>query len=242
MRSLIIAPGDDEARLAAALMSEADAVVVDLDVAEREAARTNAARYLREAASRPDGPAPMARVGALCGGETDRDLDAIMAAAPRALILPKARGKACVQRLSAKLALREALFDLDDGATAIIASADTAEAVLGLASFRGASARLIGLAWDAESLRIEVGAESVRFAGAFAGPLRQAREMVLFAAAAAGVAAIDTAFAAGGGAAARAETLEARRAGYTAKLALSPAQAVMINDVFGAAGARRRPA
>ena len=236
MRSLLIAPGDDEAKLAAALASEADAIVIDLDVAGRETARANAARFLREAALRPHGPAPMARVGPLSGGETDRDLDAVMAAAPCAVLLPKARGRACVQQLSVKLALREALCGLDDGATGIIATLDTAEAVLGLANFRGASARLIGLAWDAEALRVEVGADNTRDAGGvYAGPLRLAREMILLAAAAAQVAAIDTAFAdARDTGAAKAEALAARRVGFVAKLAITPAQAAIINAAFGA--------
>ena len=234
MRSLLIAPGDDEAKLAAALASEADAIVIDLDVAGRERARARAARFLREAALRCDGPAPMARVGPLSGGETDRDLDAVMAAAPCAVLLPKVRGRACLQRLSVKLALREALCGLNDGATGIIAAVDTAEALLGLTSFRGASARLIGLAWDAEGLRVDIGAEAARDAGgAYAGSFRLAREMTLVAAAAAGVAAIDTAFAeAGDRGGAKAEAFAARRAGFVAKLALTPAQAEIVNEAF----------
>jgi citrate lyase subunit beta/citryl-CoA lyase len=239
MRSLLIAPGDDEAKLAAALASEADAIVIDLDVAGREKARANAPRFLQEAALRRDGPAPMARVGPLSGDETDRDLDAVIAAAPCALLLPKARRGACVQQLSVKLALREALCGIDDGATGIIATVDTAEALLGLAGFRGATARLIGLAWDAEALRVCVGAETARGAGsAYVGPLRLARDLTLVAAAAAGVAAIDTAFAGlGNGEGLRAEAHAARRDGFAAKLAFDPAQAKIINAAFAAANA-----
>ena len=176
----------------------------------------------------------MARIGPLGGGETDRDLDAIMAAPPCAVLLPKARGGACVQQLSVKLALREALYGIDDGATGIIAAVDTAEALLVLASFRGASARLIGLSWDAESLRVDIGAETARDAtGAYAGAFRLAREMTLIAAAAAGVAAIDTALAeARDSGAVVAEAHAARRAGFVAKFAISPAQVVFIDQAF----------
>ncbi len=243
MRSLLIAPGDDEAKLTAALASEADALVIDLDVAGRETARTNAAGFLREAALRPHGAAPMARVGPLSGGETDRDLDAIMAAAPCALLLPKARDRACVQQLSVKLAVREAFHRLGDGATGIIPIVDTAEALLGLVTFRGASARLIGLAWDAQALRVGLGAESARDeSGAYAGPFRLARDMTLVAAAAAGAAAIDTAFAEWRGrTAARAEALAAKRAGFAAKIALSPAEAAIVNEAFDAGGVLGHP-
>lgn len=234
MRSLLIAPGDDEAKLAAALASEADAIVIDLDVAGRETARANAARFLKEAALRSGGPVPMARIGPLGGGETDRDLDAIMAVAPCAVLLPKAWGGATVQQLSVKLALREALCGLDDGATGIIVAVDTAEALLHLASFRGASMRLIGLSWDAECLRLDIGAETARDStGAYAGVFRLAREMTLVAAAAAGVAAIDTALPeAPDSEAVMAEAQAARRAGFVAKLAISPAQAAIINQAF----------
>lgn len=238
MRSLLVAPGDDEAGLAAALAGPADAVVVDLDVARRDAARANAGRALREAAGRPGGPVLMARVRPLCAIGTDDDLDAVMAAAPRAIVLPGARGRASLQQLSAKLTLREAVFDLDDGATGIIAVVDSAEALLTLAGLRGACARLIGLVWDAETLRIEVGAEIARGAdGEFVGPLRLAREMTLLGAAAAGVPAIDTALPDPWSSDdARFEALAARRAGFVGKVVIDPAQAAIVNEVFGAAG------
>jgi len=235
MRSLLIAPGDDKAKLEAAMASEADAVAIDLDVPgpRREVARANAAGLIREARARPEGPAPMVRIGALGGGETDRDLDAVMAAAPCAVLLPRAGGRAWVQQLFVKLALREAVCGLDAGATGIIAVVDTADALLAVGSFPGASARLIGLAWDAEALRAGLGAEAAREAsGAYASPLQIAREMTLFAAAAAGVAAIDSPFDESGEARLRAEAETARRHGFEGKLARDPRQARIINEAF----------
>ena len=239
MRSLLIAPGDDEARLAAAFASDADAVVIDVDVAKRDMARTNASKWLKEAALRLGGPASMARVGPLPGGETDDDLDAVMAVAPRAVLLPRARGKACVQQLSVKLALREALYGLDDGITGIIASVDTPEALLGLAGFRGASARLIGLAWDAELLGTSFDAPiACDSTGDYAGVLRLAREMTLVAAAAAGVAPIDSTPTSLDEAVLRVEAETARRYGFQLKLARDPSQARIINGVFSSASSR----
>ena len=235
MRSLLVIPGDDEARLAAALASAAHAVVVDLAVAagRRDAARSNAARVLIAAAGRPDAPALIVRVHPLDSGETDRDLDAIMPAAPFAVILPGTRGAASVQQLSAKLAVREALSAIEEGATGIVAVIDTAEGLLAAAHLRGSSARVIGLAWDAEALAAEVGAEARDGDGAFAAPLQTARDLTCFAAAAAGVAAIDTAFSeAGEGERLRAEADDARRAGFAAKLAVDPVQAAIINAAF----------
>ena len=244
MRSLLIAPGEDEARLARALSSGADAVVVDLDSAvkpeAKAAARAGAARFLKEARAQGVTPALIVRVGPLFRGDTDLDLDAVMPGAPDAIMLPRSLGGASVQQLSVKLAVQEALCGLADGSTRILAVAtETAHALFGMASYRGASARLIGLAWGVEGLSADLRAESHRDAsGAYAGPYRLARDLTLLTAAAADVAAIDAAFAdAGDAEGLRAEAQAARRDGFAAKLATDPAQVRVINQVF----AKRSP-
>ena len=139
-----------------------------------------------------------------------------------------------VQQLSAKLAVREADFAVPDGSTRIIAVADTAQSLCGMGSYRGSSARLCAIAWSAESLRADIGAETERDpSGAYAGSYRLARDLTLLAAASAGVAAIDAIFADRRDAEGlRAEALAARRDGFAAKMALDPAQARVINEVF----------
>jgi citrate lyase subunit beta / citryl-CoA lyase len=236
MRSLIVAPADDK-RLAEALSSGADALIVDLAGAapgERAEARTAAARFLDEARARRGGQAFIVAVSALDSGETDADLAAVMGYAPAAILLPGSLGAASVQQLSAKLAVREADFAVADGATRIIAVADTARGLLNMASYRGSSARLAGLAWSAAPLRADIGAETERDpSGAYAGAFRLARELTVLAAAAAGVAAIDAPFADVEDAEGlRAETIAARRDGFSAKLAISPVQTDVIGEVF----------
>ena len=76
--------------------------------------------------------------------------------------MPGSLGAASVQQLSAKLAVREAEFALPDGGTRIIAVADTAQSLFSMGSYRGSSARLIGVAWSAEPLRADIGAETDR--------------------------------------------------------------------------------
>jgi citrate lyase subunit beta/citryl-CoA lyase len=236
MRSLLIAPADEQ-RLAEALASGADAVIVDLAQAapaERARARAAAARFLKEARGRGGEPALIVRINPLDSGETDSDLDAAMAGAPDAILLPGSLGKASVQQLSAKLAVREAEFALPDGATRVIADVDTAQSLFHMGSYRGASARLIGIAWNAASLRADIGAETDRDPlGGYLGVYRLARELTLLAATSARVAAIDGAFPnirdLDG---LRADALAARRDGFTGKIALDPAQAGVINDVF----------
>ena len=236
MRSLLIAPAD-ERRLAEALESGADAIIVDLAAGapeERAGARDAAARFLEAARGRGGGPVLIVRANALNSGETDADLDAVMASGPDAILLPLSLGAPSVQQLSAKLAVREAQLGLADGATRIIAVADTAQSLFHMGSYRGSSARLMGVAWSTEALHADIGAESTRDRlGDHLGAYRLARELTLLAATSARVAAIDTAFPdirdlEG----LRAEALAARRDGFTAKIARDPAQVGVINDVF----------
>ena len=236
MRSLLIAPADEQ-RLAEALESGADAIIVDLGQAApatTAGAPDAAARFLKETRSQGGGPALIVRIHALDSGETDADLDAVMPGAPDAILLPGSLGAASVQQLSTKLAVREAQLGLSDGATRVIAVVDTAQALFNMGSYRGSSARLMGIAWSPESLRAEIGGGTDREPlDAYLGPYRLARELTLLAATSARVAAIDAAFAnirdmEG----LRTEALAARRDGFTGKIALDPAQVGVINDVF----------
>ena len=102
-----------------------------------------------------------------------------------------------------------------------------AQSLFHMGSYRGASARLIGIAWNAASLRADIGAETDRDPpGGYLGVYRLARELTLLAATSARVAAIDGAFPnirdLDG---LRADALAARRDGFTGKIALDPAQA-----------------
>jgi citrate lyase subunit beta/citryl-CoA lyase len=237
MRSLLIAPADEQ-RLAEALESGADAIIVDLaqaaPAAERAGARAAAARFLTEARSKPGGPLLIIRANALDSGETDGDLDAVMAGAPGAILLPGSLGAPSVQQLSTKLAVREARLGLGDGATRIIAVADTAQSLFAMGSYRGSSARLLGVAWSAPSLRAEIGAGTDRGGlDDYLGPYRLARELTLLAATSARVAAIDAAFpSARDLEGLRADALAARRDGFAGKMAIDPAQVAVINAVF----------
>ena len=239
MRSLLVTTVGDESQLAAALSSRADAIVIDLEGTiagdDRAAARARAGQFVKEVRSRGESPVMIVKVNRLGGQETDDDLDAVMPGAPDAILLPGSLGAASVQQLSVKLALREALSGIDDGSTRILAVAtQSAPALFGMASYRGASARLAALVWSADELGVDLKAETHRdVSGAYVAPLRLARDLMLFAAAAAGVAAIDAAFPnVADGEGLRVEAKEARREGFTGKIAMDPVQARIINEVF----------
>ncbi len=174
-------------------------------------------------------------MNALDTGLTDADLDGVVAGRPEAILLPKAEGGAAVTHLDAKLTAREAIHGLPEGAIKILALAtETATALFLCGTYRGASPRLTGITWGAEDLSAELGAETNRdAAGQFTSPYWLARNLSLAAAAAARVQAIDTVYAdfrnMDG---LRQEAEEARRDGFTAKMAIHPAQVPVINDVF----------
>jgi citrate lyase subunit beta/citryl-CoA lyase len=157
-----------------------------------------------------------------------------MAAGPDVIMLPKARGGTDISHLAAKLAVREAEHALDDGSTAIIAIAtETADAIFGLHSYARSSHRLLGLTWGAEDLAADIGAEANRVGGEMTEPFRLARNLMLFAAAAAEVIPIDTVHvdirdAAG----LESECRAARRDGFAGKMAIHPDQIAVINRVF----------
>jgi len=106
-----------------------------------------------------------------------------------------------------------------------------------MASYVGASARLEGLAWGAEDLSADLGSEASRLAdGGWADPYRLARNLTLFAAAAAEVSPIDGVFVSfRDEAGLRAEGLAARRDGFAAKMAIHPGQVAVINEIFSPA-------
>jgi citrate lyase subunit beta/citryl-CoA lyase len=239
MRSLLFVPGDSPRKLERGLASGADALILDLEdsvsLARKAEAREVTADFLRRTADAPQRPRLLVRVNALDTGLTDADLDAVAAGRPDAILLPKAEGGASVSHLDAKLTVREAQHGLPDGGIAIYALAtETAVALFHGASYGGASARLKGLTWGAEDLSSALGAETNRDSdGRFTAPYVFARTLCLAAAAAAGVPALDTVYVDfRDDAGFRREAEEARRDGFTGKLAIHPAQVPIINAVF----------
>jgi citrate lyase subunit beta/citryl-CoA lyase len=239
MRSFLFVPADGGKKLDKAMASGADAVIVDLEdsiAPERKAgARELAAAFVKQAVAQASRPRILVRVNGLATGLIDDDLDAVVAARPDAIMLPKAEGGAAVVHADAKLAAREAIAGLPDGHVKIVAIAtETAQALFLAGTFRDASARLAGLTWGAEDLSAELGAEANRDAdGRFLDPYRLARVLCLAGAANAGIPAIDTVFVDfRNDAGLRRECEEARRDGFTAKMAIHPAQVAIINDVF----------
>jgi citrate lyase subunit beta/citryl-CoA lyase len=239
MRSFLFIPGDSPKKLDKGMGSGADALLLDLEDSispQRKAeARATTVAFLREAQSAKERPRLYVRVNGLQTGLIDDDLAAVVAGKPDGIMLPKAEGGAAVVHCDAKLAAQEAIHGLPDGSLDIIAIATETAAALFLAgSYAGASARLKGLTWGAEDLSVELGAEANRDRdGNFLAPYQLARSLCLAGAAAAQVQAIDTVYVDfRNEMGLRRECDEARRDGFTGKMAIHPAQVAIINEVF----------
>jgi citrate lyase subunit beta/citryl-CoA lyase len=242
-RSLLFAPADAPLRLTRALNAGADVVILDLEdmvaFENKDQARASAAAILRETQEREDAPRLFVRINSLDSGLIDADLDAIMPGRPHGIVLPKSRSGMDVQHLAAKLAVQEAENDLRDGSTCILPLVtESGAAIFGLSTYARASHRLVALAWGAEDLAADIGAEDARNEdGGWSDPFALARHLTLFAAAAAGVPAIDTIFGDFGDIEGlRQEAQQALADGFAAKLAIHPAQIAAINHVFTPTG------
>jgi citrate lyase subunit beta/citryl-CoA lyase len=239
IRSWLFVPGDSERKLAKAAGSGADCVILDLEdsvAAERKGfARGHAADVAAAWPAHEGAPQLFVRLNSQSSVWHMEDVAAAAARGVAGVVLPKAEGGPDVTRLDAALRVAEAEAGLADGALAILAIAtETPRAVLEIASYPAGAPRLCGLAWGGEDLGAALGTLAARDAdGRHTPPFAHARTMLLFGAAAAGVAAID-----GIVADVRDETLlrrdcgEAVRDGFAGKLAIHPAQVAIINDAF----------
>lgn len=220
--SYLFVPGDSERKMEKALESGAGALILDLEDAVgpemKDAARILVAEFLKR-------PAPMprfVRVNALETGMVEADVAATAAAGPAGYVLPKCEGRDDIDALS-DVMTRHAL-EAECGILAI--ATETVRAVRALMRDDWSHPRLMGMAWGGEDLAADLGAAANRATdGAYHSPFRFARDTMLFAAKAAGVAAIDAVFTdfrdePG----LKAEALAASVCGFDGKLAIHPAQ------------------
>lgn len=235
MRSFLFVPADSERKLARGLESGADALILDLEdsvvPANRPVARRLARGFLD--ASGSAGFRRWVRINPLASGAALDDLAATVPGKPEGILLPK-----CVpddlRTLDNYLSAFETAASLPlDGVRVIAIATETPAAMFALGNYAGVSARLEGITWGAEDLAACVGGNNRRLDGIYDDIYRLARSLCLLAAAAAGVTPIDTIYTdfkdeAG----LTAECAAARRSGFTAKMAIHPAQIPVINRAF----------
>jgi citrate lyase subunit beta/citryl-CoA lyase len=242
LRSMLFVPGDSERKFAKAAGTRADALILDLEDAVapsvKAQARAMVAPLLDDRAERDW--AFYVRVNPFDTGLTLADLAAVVRPGLDGIVLPKADGAADLERLGFYLDAFETAAGMEAGAVKVVVVAtETAKAMFQLGSYTPAHPRLAALTWGGEDLSAAIGAVTSRHEdGSWTEPYRHVRAQCLFAAAAAGVAPLETLYAnyrdAEGLAA---DCRAARRDGFTGRIAIHPDQIPIINDCFSPSAA-----
>ena len=234
-RSFLFVPADSERKLEKAGTCGADALIIDLEDSVAAAARPKARKLAAEFLKKEYDANIWVRINPLDSADALEDLKAVMPAAPGGIVLPKPRGAGDTNQLAKLLDVLEQESDLDPGATGILPVATERPAALfSMGEYAESTARLAGLTWGAEDLSTAVGASTNRDeSGNWLPPYQLARSLCLFAAAAAGVPAIDTVYTDFKDADGLAEfAAAARRDGFEGMLAIHPEQVAIINQAF----------
>lgn len=238
LRSLLFVPADSERKLAKALESPADVLILDLEDAVAQArkgiARTMAAEFIATQAQRIAARI-FVRINPLDTEMAMGDLAGVVAPGLAGVMLPKTRSAADIVRLGHGLDALEARAGVAAGTVRVVPVAtETAPAMLMMQGYTESIARLAGVTWGAEDLSSAIGAVSNREEDGSWSPLYLlANSLCLCAAASAGVPAIDTLHAdfrdaAGLAAACRAS----RRRGFRGRIAIHPDQVAVINEAY----------
>ncbi|MHA7818878.1 MAG: HpcH/HpaI aldolase/citrate lyase family protein [Erythrobacter sp.] len=235
MRSWLFAPGDSEKKMGKCLASEADIALLDLEDSVVPERKADARQMVAEAiAGARDKSRVWVRVNPISGDWTEADLDAVIAAGPGGVFLPKAEGGHDVARLDQMIAARETAAGIAPGATRVAALVtETAAAMFTTGTYDGAP-RLIAMSWGAEDLSSELGAREQRGPdGEYSHVYEMARSLCLLGAVKAGVAPIETVqpeFRDLEKLGQRARRVRAQ--GFRGMLAIHPAQVGPINEAF----------
>lgn len=239
MRSLLFTPADSDRKLQKGLTSGADVLLVDLEDAiapeNKPAARDKAAAFLNSSERAATAQPVYVRINDLESGLAEADLDAVIACAPDGIMLPKAKSADDIAALESMLDERESRKGLEPGKISILVLAfETPESLLNMASFQTCGPRVTGYTWGAEDMAALIGAKANRDeTGRYAAPFALARNVCLYAAASAGVNAIDTVYVDFRDLDGLArDAREAARDGFTGKAAIHPDQVAVINKVF----------
>ncbi|PEQ14516.1 CoA ester lyase [Novosphingobium sp. PC22D] len=242
-RSWLLAPGNDETRLASAIGTGADVIVVDLAgtvPADRKGhARHLAAEWLevhRRSVIEQRRMGRWVRINPLDSGLARDDLGAIMASAPDGIILPRATGPDAVRQLAAEVYELEQRNGILANSTRIIpVVGETPCAAMTIAQYIDTDhQRLAGLTWGANELANAISARRTEdAAGAWSDTFRFVRSQALLTAHACGILSLDAAHQV-----VEDEAVVARAArdaaadGFSGMFAVHPAQVPAINEAF----------
>ena len=237
MRSLMFVPAHRERMVQRALglgefkPSGLDVAILDLEDGVPPDAKDQARRIAAQALASSSRPLRFVRIQRALGDAAEGDLDAIVRPGLSGIVAPKVRNAEEVEWLAYELDERERAASMAPGAVGIVASIESAASLIDAPRIAKASERLVGLTFGSEDFALDLGLPAKREAEA--AELIYARSAIVVAAIAAGKLAIDGIWpdikdAAG----LRADSLLARRLGFTGKTLIHPDQIDIVNEAF----------
>lgn len=242
MRSLMFVPAHRERMVERALglgefsPSALDVAILDLEdgvpAASKEEARRVVAGVLGSASKGGTGPLRYVRIRRANSDEGTADLGAVVRPGLAGIMAPKVRRADEVEWLADELDARERAAKIPHGTVRIIPSIESAAALLEAPRIAAAAERVVGLAFGSEDFALDLGLPTTREAEAL--EMLYARSATVVAAASARKLSFDGIFpdirdAAG----LRADSLRARRLGFTGKTLIHPGQIDVVNEAFG---------
>ena len=239
LRSPLFAPGDSPRKAAKALAGDADAVILDLEDSVAPAGKPGA-REAVAALLPAERPGVVVRINPR---ETEwylADLAAIVPGRPAAVMLPKCAGPDDLAALDHHLEALEVASGQAAGSILVLPIVtETAAGALALTRYGGGMRRVPAFCFGAEDLSADLGIAPRRADGSYPAPVALARASVVLAAAACGVAALDTPWPHVRDAAGLAREAEAAYGdGFSGKLCIHPDQVGPVNAAFTPNAAR----
>ena len=236
LRSLLFVPADSDRKFAKASGVGADGLILDLEDSVAPGRKAFARAAVRELLG---GPARdwsfLVRVNPFGTGLTLEDLAAVVRPGLDAILIPKVNGIEDVDLVSHYVDVLEVATGVAPGhVKLLVVATETPAAMIGFNGYSRKNKRLVAMTWGAEDLAAALGALTNKETdGSWTFPYQVARAQCLFAAGAAGVAALDTLYADFRDQAGLAESCRiARRDGFVGRVAIHPDQVATINTCF----------
>jgi citrate lyase subunit beta/citryl-CoA lyase len=234
-RSLHFVPGGNEHMFNKSLGLSADALILDLEDSvtadNKESARDAVCEWLQADFGRQQ---KLVRINAQDSPWGRDDLEAVVAARPDGLVLPKVSTRASVDAIEQILNVLETEHGLEPGSVELVLIAtETPEAVFNLPQM-ARNRRINGVSWGAEDLSSALGARAKRDEqGDYLEVFSYVRSTCLLSAAAAEVQAIDAVYVdIENQAGLERECRRAADMGFRGKLTIHPAQIEIVNAAF----------
>ncbi len=241
MRSLMFVPAHRERMVQRALglgefgASELDVAILDLEDGVPPASKDEARRLIADVLGRDPGgaavPLRFVRIRRALSDDGAADLDAVVRPGLAGIMAPKVRRQDEVEWMADRLDALERDAKIAHGTVRIIPSIESAAALLEAPRIAKASDRVVGLAFGSEDFALDLGLPTKREGEA--ADLLYARSATVVAAVSAGKFSFDGIWSDIEDAAGlRADTLRARRLGFSGKTLIHPDQIALVNEIF----------